>query len=68
VISVEDEGKGIPVPLRQAILQRGVRADTRSVGHGIGLAVAADIAASYGGSLQVLDSALGGACLQLEFS
>ncbi|MCR9104913.1 MAG: ATP-binding protein [Gammaproteobacteria bacterium] len=61
---VEDDGCGIPVDLRSAILRRGVRADTSRPGQGIGLAVAADIARGYGGKLIVEDSELGGALLR----
>lgn len=65
-IAVEDNGPGIAPALRDAVRQRGTRADTHSPGQGIGLAVAGDIAASYGGRLQIGQSAqLGGARLSL---
>lgn len=67
-IAVEDDGPGIPARLRRAILQRGVRADSRGDGQGIGLSVAADIAASYGGALCIDDSELGGARVRLHFA
>ncbi|MFT4519915.1 MAG: two-component system sensor histidine kinase PhoQ [Halioglobus sp.] len=66
-LSVEDDGAGIPLNLRTAILERGARADTSKLGQGIGLAVAADIADSYGGQLQITDSELGGAKVIVNF-
>jgi two-component system sensor histidine kinase PhoQ len=67
VIAVEDDGAGIPRILREVILERGVRADVRHEGQGIGLAVAADIVASYQGELRVCTSELGGARVALRF-
>ena len=61
VISIEDDGAGIPLAERARILQRGQRLDTTQPGQGIGLAVSADIIASYGGQLGIDDSPLGGA-------
>jgi two-component system, OmpR family, sensor histidine kinase PhoQ len=66
LITVEDDGDGIPAPLRKAVLNRGTRADSSQSGYGIGLAVAANLADSYLGGLQIADSSLGGACLRLE--
>jgi len=43
-------------------MQRGMRLDESTPGHGIGLAVVKDIARSYGGRLSIKSSAdLGGA-------
>lgn len=50
---VEDDGDGIPAAAREHILQRGARLDERGSGQGLGLAVAADIVASYRGSLDI---------------
>ena len=44
-----------------ALLQRGMRLDESTPGHGIGLAVVKDIARSYGGRLSIQKSELGGA-------
>jgi two-component system sensor histidine kinase PhoQ len=67
VITVEDDGPGIPPELHQAVLERGTRVDRQQGGHGIGLAVAADLVDSYLGTLQVQKSELGGACLRVVF-
>ena len=48
-------------------MQRGVRLDTLAQGQGIGLAVVTDIMSSYGGQIAVVDSALGGTCVELVF-
>ncbi len=61
VLSVSDDGPGIPEDAREALLQRGMRLDEATPGHGIGLAVVKDIAHSYGGRLSIGDSELGGA-------
>jgi two-component system sensor histidine kinase PhoQ len=58
---IEDDGPGIPDDARQALLQRGMRLDEKTPGHGIGLAVVKDIAASYGGDIEISESTLGGA-------
>lgn len=58
---VDDDGPGIPEEARDALLQRGMRLDENAPGHGIGLSVVKDIAASYGGDIQIGDSPLGGA-------
>lgn len=61
IIAVGDDGEGIPIDKRERVLQRGARADTARPGQGIGLAVSVDIISSYGGSLSVDQSHLGGA-------
>ena len=61
VLTVSDDGPGIPEDAAAALLQRGMRLDEATPGHGIGLAVVKDIAKSYGGSLAIGTSELGGA-------
>jgi two-component system sensor histidine kinase PhoQ len=65
VISISDDGAGIPIDQQERILQRGQRLDTTQPGQGIGLAVSADIIASYGGQLHIDRSSLGGAAFIL---
>ena len=66
VIRVEDDGSGIAPEDRQRVLGRGVRADERASGHGLGLAMVADTVALYGGELVVGESSLlGGACFSV---
>ncbi|MBV8496636.1 MAG: histidine kinase [Gammaproteobacteria bacterium] len=60
-LTVEDDGPGISTEDRARILQRGVRADEKVPGHGIGLAMVQDTVDLYGGSLAIGSSQLGGA-------
>ena len=67
VLTVEDDGAGIPEELQLAVTQRGMRADSGTPGQGIGLAVVRDIVVElYGGKLAVDTSDLGGARIQLR--
>lgn len=61
LLIVEDDGPGIAADKAEAVLQRGVRDDTRHPGHGIGLAIVQDIVRLYGGKLTIDNSPLGGA-------
>src|SRR5262249_42155768 len=51
VITVDDDGPGVPPNMRPLVLQRGVRADEAAPGSGLGLAIALDLAELYGGSI-----------------
>jgi two-component system sensor histidine kinase PhoQ len=61
LVRIGDDGPGVPAEARSRILQRGQRLDTSLPGQGIGLAVAVDIINSYGGTLNIDTSTLGGA-------
>ncbi len=61
VLKVEDDGPGVADDFKDKIMQRGIRADRKTPGHGLGLAIIKDIVDDYDGSLEVKDSALGGA-------
>jgi signal transduction histidine kinase len=67
VITVDDDGPGIDPSKREAVLQRGVRADEAAPGSGFGLAIVRDLVELYGGSLSLGCSPAGGlrATLQL---
>jgi signal transduction histidine kinase len=66
-IRVTDDGPGIAAADRSRVLDRGVRADERAPGHGLGLAMVADMVALYGGDLSIGQSfALGGAAIDLR--
>jgi two-component system, OmpR family, sensor histidine kinase PhoQ len=60
-LAVADDGRGIPEDMAGILLERGMRLDESAPGHGIGLAVVRDIAASYGGNVHIGKSPLGGA-------
>lgn len=59
-LTVEDDGPGIPPQDRRAALVRGIRLDPERSGTGLGLSVAGDIAAVYGGEIRLDESPLGG--------
>lgn len=59
--SVEDDGPGVPDEMLGQLGTAGMRIDEQQPGHGLGLAIAADIVAQYGGSIRYRRSAaLGG--------
>ncbi len=60
VITVDDDGRGLAVEMREAVLKRGVRADEAAPGSGLGLAIVRDLAELYGGSIALGESPLGG--------
>ncbi len=65
-IRIEDDGPGIAPDNRRRVLDRGVRADERAPGNGLGLAMVADTVLLYGGELLISESPqLHGACLHL---
>lgn len=61
LLSVADDGDGIPAGYEREILRRGARADTANVGQGLGLSIVVAIISAYGGSLHTDRSPLGGA-------
>ncbi|MDN5850332.1 MAG: ATP-binding protein [Nitrococcus sp.] len=66
VIQVDDDGPGFPAEALVSLRERGARADTRTEGQGIGLAVVDELVQSYGGTLSAERSALGGARLVIR--
>ncbi|MEN8259776.1 MAG: ATP-binding protein [Pseudomonadota bacterium] len=58
---VEDDGPGIPLEKVEQILRRGIRADEKTHGHGIGMAVVNELVQLLGGKLKAGKSAYGGA-------
>ncbi len=63
---IEDDGPGFP-DNANALLKRGMRADNREKGQGIGLAVANEIIGLYSGAIDIQHRAGGGARLILSF-
>jgi signal transduction histidine kinase len=50
-ICIEDDGPGVDPEKINELSKRGVRLDEKTQGHGFGLAIAADIASDYNGSI-----------------
>jgi two-component system sensor histidine kinase FlrB len=63
-LRVEDDGPGIPPDIRERIFDPFFT--TRERGTGLGLAVAQAVVLAHGGDIRLCDSALGGACFQIE--
>jgi two-component system osmolarity sensor histidine kinase EnvZ len=63
-VTVDDDGPGIPLPLREDVFKPFLRLDDArnqdQGGTGLGLAIARDIARSHGGDILLSDSPLGG--------
>lgn len=65
-ISIEDDGPGLSEAERSRVFERGVRADERTPGTGLGLDIARELASLYQGEVRLGVSALGG--LQAELT
>lgn len=60
VVRVEDDGPGVPEEQIETVLARGGRLDETRPGTGLGLAIVGDLVETYGGSLALRRSPLGG--------
>jgi signal transduction histidine kinase len=60
IVNVDDDGAGIPEAMRDAVLQRGVRADEAAAGSGFGLAIVREVAELHGGSITLTRAPTGG--------
>ena len=74
VLTVDDDGPGIPIPVRAEVFQRFVRLDDSrgraQGGVGLGLAIVAEILRLHSGTVEVADSSTGGArlCVRLPLA
>lgn len=66
LLSIDDDGPGLPPERQAAVLARGTRLDESKPGSGLGLAIVADMAALYQGELSLWDSDLGGLSARLK--
>ncbi len=65
VITVEDDGPGIPTEQLESITKRGQRLDETKPGSGLGLGIVKEITELYGGELAFEKSAAGGLLIRL---
>jgi signal transduction histidine kinase len=66
LVLIDDDGPGIAAEMRQAVFERGVRADEAAPGSGLGLAIVRDLASACGGDVTFAQSPLGGARVGLR--
>lgn len=70
LVTVEDDGPGIPPDARGRVFERFVRLDDARArddgGSGLGLAIVSELVAALGGSVAVGESALGGARFEIR--
>ncbi|TDQ67116.1 two-component system sensor histidine kinase TctE [Maritalea mobilis] len=66
-IEVEDEGPGIPIEHREAVLERFKSLDMSGNGSGLGLAIVKEVADAHKAKLQLRNGAKGGLLARLTF-
>ncbi|HEY8161327.1 MAG TPA: ATP-binding protein [Methylocystis sp.] len=60
IVTIDDDGPGLAPHLRAQATERGRRLDETKPGSGLGLSIVVDLAAAYGGALELDDSPSGG--------
>ncbi len=65
VTTVEDDGPGLSETERTTVVERGMRLDERMPGSGLGLGIAAELAALHGGRLEIGQAVGGGLAVTL---
>lgn len=60
VVTIEDDGPGLPDDQCQTVLRRGARLDESVPGSGLGLSIVYDLAKAYRGSVKLSRSEMGG--------
>ncbi|MDR3493993.1 MAG: HAMP domain-containing sensor histidine kinase [Ancalomicrobiaceae bacterium] len=66
LITVADDGPGVPESRREAVLLRGLRLDESVQGSGLGLSIVDDLVSSYGGTLALSERPGGGLQVDLR--
>lgn len=67
IIDIDDDGLGFPDKNPSTLLKRGIRADNKTEGQGIGMAVSNEIIEAVGGRMELLVSPYIGARVRLYF-
>jgi signal transduction histidine kinase len=65
LVTIEDDGPGLPPEGRREMLERGARLDENTPGTGLGLSIVDELARAYGGEIRLEDSRLGGLRVEL---
>ncbi len=65
-LAIEDDGPGLPPETRDSVLERGKRLDESIPGAGLGLGIAQEIVALYGGKMTLDASPRGGLAVRLR--
>jgi signal transduction histidine kinase len=66
LLTVDDDGPGLPPEERAQALKRGQRLDENAPGSGLGLSIVDELTRAYGGSVQLGESPLGGLRVTLD--
>ncbi len=66
LLTVDDDGPGLPPEERAQALKRGQRLDENAPGSGLGLSIVDELARAYGGTVQLGESPLGGLRVSLD--
>ncbi len=66
LVSIEDDGPGIPEQRRDEVFSRGARLDEQTTGHGLGLGIVRDIVEAWGAQMRLLSSPLGGLLVMID--
>ncbi|MGL5735440.1 MAG: ATP-binding protein, partial [Beijerinckiaceae bacterium] len=66
VITIDDDGPGLPPEKRAEMGKRGVRLDESKPGTGLGFSIVKDLASMYGGRVSLDSAPLGGLRVVLE--
>jgi signal transduction histidine kinase len=66
ILTVDDDGPGLPPEERAQALKRGQRLDENAPGSGLGLSIVDELTRAYGGSVRLGESPMGGLRVTLD--